>query len=244
LLLFSHSAYDIIDMMSFYYQQKGGLRMPILNLTPDELLSTTRSVRKRLDLTRPVEPELIRECLELALQAPTGSNTQNWQFVVVTDPEKRKAISELYRQSWTAYRSSPQRAARTYTDPTERRQTMKRVVDSSEYLAEHLHEVPVHVIPCITGRLDKLSTTVLQAGAWGSILPAVWSFMLAARSRGLGTSWTTLHLAYEREAADVLGIPYDKVTQCALIPVAYTLGTNFSPAPREPLDSVLHWDKW
>jgi nitroreductase len=102
----------------------------------------------------------------------------------------------------------------------------------------------VHVIPCISGRLDKLSTTVQQAGAWGSILPAVWSFMLAARARGLGTSWTTLHLAYEREAADVLGIPYDQITQCALIPVAYTLGTDFSPAPREPLDSVLHWNEW
>src|SRR5690348_7031739 len=112
-----------------YYHQKGELFMPILNLTPDELLSTTRSVRKRLDLTRSVEPEIIRECLELALQAPTGSNTQSWQFVVVTDAEKRKAISELYRRSWTAYRAMPQRAARTYADPTERRQTMKRVID-------------------------------------------------------------------------------------------------------------------
>src|SRR5438876_8200084 len=139
--------------------------MSVLNLTPDELLSTTRSVRKRLDLTRPVEPELIRECLELALQAPTGGNTQNWQFVVVTDADKRMAISELYRRSWTAYRASPQRPARTYADITEHKQTMKRVVDASEYLAEHLHEVPVHVIPCITGRLDKLSTTVMQAGA-------------------------------------------------------------------------------
>jgi nitroreductase len=218
--------------------------MSLLNLTPDELLSTTRSVRKRLDLTRPVEPELIRECLTLALQAPTGSNSQAWHFVVVTDAEKRLAISNLYRQSWTAYRASRQRPARTYTDVTAYRQTMKRVIDSSEYLAEHLHEVPVHVIPCISGRLDKLSTTVQQAGAWGSILPAVWSFMLAARARGLGTSWTTLHLAYEREAADVLGIPYEQITQCALIPVAYTLGTDFSPAPREPLDSVLHWNEW
>ena len=119
----------------------------------------------------------------------------------------------------------------------------QRVTDSSDYLAEHLHEVPVYLIPCITGRLDKLPIDQ-QAGSWGSILPATWNFMLAARARGLGTAWTTLHLPYEKEVAEVLGIPYEKITQAALIPVAYTLGTNFSPAARESLDNVLHWDKW
>jgi nitroreductase len=121
--------------------------------------------------------------------------------------------------------------------------TLRKVRDSSEYLADHMHEAPVLLVPCIMGRVDGKSS-VEQAGFWGSILPAVWSFMLAARERGLGTSWTTLHLHYEQEAAEVLGIPYEKVTQAALIPVAYTLGTDFKPAPRKPLDSILHFDRW
>ncbi|GAC1360005.1 MAG: nitroreductase family protein [Ktedonobacteraceae bacterium] len=216
--------------------------MPLLDLTLDELLTTTRSVRKRLDFTRPVEPELIRECLELALQAPTGSNSQHWHFVVVTDAEKRFAIAELYRKSFAAYRNMPSPVNKLAPD-TPRVQTQRRVVDSADYLAEHFHEVPVYVIPCIAGRLDKLSLEG-QAGTWGSILPAAWSFMLAARARGLGSAWTTLHLTYEKEAAEVLGIPYEKITQTALLPVAHSIGTDFKPAPREPLDTVLHWDKW
>jgi nitroreductase len=218
--------------------------MSQLNLTPDQVLTTTRSVRKRLDFTRPVEPEVIRECLEIALQAPSGSNSQQWHFIVVTDADKRLALAELYRKSFSAYRA--QRAAAAARRPVtnaQRAATQERITDSADYLAEHLHEVPVHLIPCITGRFDGLPGNQ-QAGAWGSILPATWSFMLAARARGLGTAWTTLHLPYEKEAAEVLGIPYEKITQAALIPVAYTLGTDFSPAAREPLDTVLHWDKW
>jgi nitroreductase len=210
-----------------------------LDLTPDQLLSTTRAVRKRLDLSRPVEPKIIRECIELATQAPTGSNSQQWHFVVVTDAEKRKALADLYRKSWAAY--SKQRAQ--IQDPQQAR-IMERVRSSSEYLAEHYHEVPVHVIPCIKGRLTESPDTARMASVWGSILPAVWSFMLAARARGLGTAWTTLHLVYEKEAAEVLGIPYDQVTQAALIPVAYTLGTDFKPGPRKPLDEILHWNAW
>jgi len=216
--------------------------MPLLDLTPDELLATTRSVRKRLDLTRPVEPELIRECLELALQAPTGSNSQRWHFVVVTDAEKRFAIAELYRKSFAAYRNMPSSVSKLPAD-SPRVQTMQRVVDSSDYLAEHFHEVPVFVIPCIAGRLDKLPLEG-QAGAWGSILPAAWSFMLAARARGLGSAWTTLHLTYEKEVAEILGIPYDKITQTSLLPLAYTIGIDFKPAKREPLETVTHWDTW
>lgn len=217
--------------------------MSTLDLSPDQLLATTRAVRKRLDLSRPVEPEVIRECLELAMQAPTGSNRQNWHFVVVTDPEKRRAISDLYRKGFASYRNTPPAPIRS-VDPTQRAQIQERVTSSADYLAEHMHEVPVLLLPCISGRLDKVTTTMGQAGSWGSILPAVWSFMLAARARGLGTAWTTLHLAYEQEAAEVLGIPYDKITQTSLIPVAYTLGTDFTPAKREPLDTVLHWDQW
>jgi len=221
--------------------------MPLLDLTPDALLSTTRSVRKRLDFSRPVEPELIDECLELAVQAPTGGNRQLWHFVVVTDTQQRKALGEIYRKGYTFYR---QQIAAESTNiassrlTRERLETLKKVRSSSEYLAEHMHEAPVLLIPCLWGSVDNLSS-VEQAGAWGSILPAVWSFMLAARARGLGTCWTTVHLYHELEAAEVLGIPFDTVSQAALIPVAYTLGgTDFKPAPRIPMDSIVHRDKW
>jgi nitroreductase len=218
--------------------------MPLLNLTSDQLLTTTRSVRKRLDFSRPVEPEVIRECLEIALQAPTGSNAQHWHFIVVTDAEKRKALGEIYKRAFYIYRKDADAAnARRYANNPQRMQTQKRIVDSSTYLADRMGDVPVHLIPCITGRLEG-SPTLGQAGSWGSILPATWSFMLAARARGLGSAWTTLHLMFEQEAAEVLGIPYEKITQAALIPVAYTQGTDFKPAPREPLDTVLHWNEW
>lgn len=218
--------------------------MPLLDLTSDQLLSTTRAVRKRLDLTRPVEEELIRECIELAVQAPSGSNTQLWHFLVVTDAEKRKALGEFYRQGWEAVYSSG--AASSQSQPAQTQDeanAQERVRNSAHYLADHMGEVPVLVVPCIEGRIDG-APSAMQAGFWGSILPAVWSFMLAARARGLGTAWTTLHLLHEKEVAEVLGIPYEKVTQAALIPVAHTIGTDFKPGPRKPLDKVLHWNQW
>jgi nitroreductase len=218
--------------------------MPILDLSIDALLTTTRTVRKRLDLSRPVEPEVIRECLELALQAPTASYSQGWHFVVVTDPHQRQVLAALYRKGAAQYikQMAPlfqQRMASSEQEAT----TLARVIDSAQYLIEHLHDVPVHVIPCIQGRTDHLPV-IAQSGLWGSILPAAWSFMLAARSRGLGSSLTSFHLYFEQEAAEVLGIPYEEVMQAALIPVAYTLGTEFKPAARKPLESVLHWDRW
>ncbi len=155
-----------------------------LDLTPDELLSTTRAVRKRLDLTKPVEREVLEECLQ-----------------------------------------------------------MMRIGDAVVHLAEHIHEVPVHVIPCVQGRYEGKSNALVSS-MFGSIIPAAWSFMLAARSRGLGTVWTTFHLIHEQEVAEILGIPYAEVTQVALIPVAYTLGTDFKPGKRKPLDSMVHWDRW
>ena len=221
--------------------------MPMLNLTPDDLLTTTRSVRKRLDFSRPVEPEVIKQCLEVALQAPTGGNRQGWQWVVVTDPEKRKALGDIYRRGWDAYLrlpfNQPEAVTKAFANNPEKLQAQMRVASSSQYLADHMQDAPVLVVPCIRGRLDGLSVNE-AAGMWGSILPAVWSFMLAARARGLGSAWTTIHLAYEREAAAVLGIPYEKYTQAALIPVAYSQGTDFKPAPREPLERVVHWDQW
>ncbi len=215
-----------------------------LNLSADQVLTTTRSVRKRLDFSRPVEEEVLRECLEIALQAPSGSNSQQWQFVIVTDPEKRKGLADLYKQSFTDYYKQQIASGRTQKMERSRRATQIRIGESSNYLADHLHEVPVHLIPCIAGRLENFPAAA-QAGAWGSILPATWSFMLAARERGLGTAWTSLHLVYEKEAAQLLEIPFEKFTQAALIPVAYTLGgTDFKPGAREPLDPILHWNKW
>ncbi|HEU5439565.1 MAG TPA: nitroreductase family protein [Ktedonobacterales bacterium] len=221
--------------------------MPTLNLTPDELLSTTRAVRKRLDFSRPVEPEVIRECLELAMQAPNGGNRQPWHFVVVTDAEKRRALGDIYRKGWATYLgmpfNQPEAHAALAAKYPERAQTQLRVASSAQYLADHMHEAPVLLIPCVWGRADGQPAEA-QAGLWGSILPAAWSFMLAARARGLGTSLTTVHLFYEQEAADLLGIPYARVTQAGLIPVAYTEGTEFKPAAREPLDRVTHWNGW
>ena len=204
----------------------------------DELLATTRAVRKRLDLGRPVEREVIVQCLELALQAPTGSNRQGWRWLVVTDAATRSSLAELYRAGASDYL----RTAREEAIEAGNRQD-ERVFDSAQYLADHLHEVPVHVIPCISATVPENAPPQAWAGVMGSIFPAVWSFQLALRSRGLGTCLTTLHLRKADEAARLLGIP-DDVMQVGLLPVAYTLGTEFKRAKRQPLESVLHWEHW
>jgi nitroreductase len=183
-----------------------------------------------------VEREVLEECLRLAQQAPTASYAQNWHFVVVTDAEERAALGELWRGVAGPYLE--RRAGAAAADPT-----VARISDAVRHLAEHIHEVPVHVIPCVEGRTDGAPAGV-QASRWASIIPAAWSFMLAARARGLGTVWTTFHLRHEREAAAILGIPYERVMQAALIPVAYTVGTAFKPAARKPLDTLVHWDRW
>jgi nitroreductase len=213
-------------------------------LSAEEVLTTTRAVRRRMDLTRPVEPSLIRQCLELALQAPNGSNIQGWHFVVVTDAAKRAALADLYRRGGVAYAARAAPVGRTDRDYTESEKVAhRRVMGSAGYLYEHIGDVPAFLIPCIYGRFDG-APLVDQATWFGSILPAVWSFMLAARTRGLGTSWTTIHLVFEQEAAAILGIPYETITQVALIPIAHTIGQDFKPASRLPLDEVLHWDTW
>jgi nitroreductase len=205
----------------------------------DKLLTTTRSVRKRLDLQRPVEPEVIQACIKLALQAPTGGNRQSWAFVVVTDAEKRAAIAHYYRQSWQSY--VQETAGRPNANATAAQ--MQRVGSSANYLAEHLQQVPVHVIPCYQGRVEQAASVLAQASFYGSILPAAWSLMLALRSRGIGSAWTTLHLRYEREIGALLAIP-DDVTQTALLPVAYYTGDDFKPAQRTPAPEVTFWDAW
>ncbi len=249
----------------------------------DWLLSTTRAVRKRLDLDRPVEPEVITECLRLAIQAPTGSNSQGWRWIVVTDPEKRAKIAEYYRAGGEAYLrriasaaavasastaiiatattaagaaatetpataaagapsdgTEPGPAAKASPTADARDAQMARVRDSSGYLLDVIERVPVMVIPCIRGRLSNLEDA---AGFYGSIHPAIWSFALALRSRGLGSVWTTFHLAHERETAELLGIP-PNVSQAALLPVAYTIGTDFRPADRRPVEEITYWDNW
>ncbi|HEV2034416.1 MAG TPA: nitroreductase family protein [Candidatus Dormibacteraeota bacterium] len=206
------------------------------------VLTTTRSVRKRIDFERPVPRELLLECLEVAVQAPTGGNRQGWKFVIVTDAAKKQAIGELYAKSFASYIAS---GRPTYEREDPRRAQLPRIASSSQYLADRMHEVPAMVIPCIESRVDKPGITNLEiAGVYGSILPAAWSFMLAARARGLVTAWTTLHLRYERETAQILGIPYDHFTQTALITVGYHTGGEFKAAERIPLDTIVHWDEW
>ncbi|WP_336206980.1 nitroreductase family protein [Nonomuraea sp. LPB2021202275-12-8] len=213
-----------------------------LDLTPDELLSTTRAVRRRLDLTRPVPRELIEECVDLATQAPTGRNRQRWHFLVVTDPGRRRAVADIFLRA-LAQASGQPLTGRDLWRMDYHPGSTERVFDGLRHLADNIHQVPAFVIPAIEGRTDRASVAE-QAGTWGSILPAVWSFMLAARARGLGTTWTTAQAPLERELATVLGVPYDKVMLAAFIPLAFTIGTDFKPARRIPRDQVLHWDRW
>lgn len=200
----------------------------------DRLLSTTRAVRKRLDLERPVPREVILDCLRLAVQAPSGSNRQDWRFVVVTDPDLRAGLAEIYNRDALPYLGADAKGAISgAADPVRR---------SASYLSQVLHRVPVLVVPCVMRTLGQ-GPAGSAAGLYASIIPAMWSFMLALRSRGLGSVLTTLHLEHEADAAELLGIP-DGVTQAGLIPVAYTIGDDFKPARREPVETVTYWDAW
>ncbi len=213
-----------------------------LNLSVDEVLTTTRSVRKRLDFEKPVSRDVVMECLDLALQAPTGSNAQGWQWVFVDDPGKKKALADIYAKNFKRYRTTERSE---YPEGDVRAERADAVVDSAQYLADHFHEVPVLLVPCNQGRPDGAAAGI-SASFWGSLLPAVWSFMLALRSRGLGSAWTTLHMIGdgEKEAAEVLGIPFEQYSQGGLFPVAYTLGTGFKPAKRLPAQELTHWNTW
>lgn len=206
----------------------------------DHLLTTTRSVRRRLDYGRPVPRQLIAECLDIAVQAPTGSNSQGWHFVVVEDHETKTALADLYRRGFASYADVPEVPRFARDDP--RAAQMRGILGSAAHLNERLHEVPAMVIPCVEGRWEEL-TVFHQAGSYGSIFPAVWSFMLALRSRGVGSSLTTLHLMFEGEAAELLGIPGD-MTQVALLPIGFYTGDTFKPAGRIEAASRTHWDRW
>lgn len=213
-----------------------------LALTPDQLLATTRAVRKRLDFDKPVPRDVVMECIELAFQAPTGSNRQGWHFMLVGDPAKKQALADLYGKHFDPYVNAPVRPQ--YQDGDSRKERQDAVTDSATYLRNNFHRAPWLVIPVMEGRVPENLPVFAQASMWGSLLPAFWSFMLAARARGLGTAWTTLHLPSEREAADILGIPFDGYTQGGMSPLAYTLGTDFKPGPRVDSSSLVHWDTW
>ncbi len=201
----------------------------------DALLSTTRAVRKRLDLDREVPDDVLLECLQLAVQAPTGSNQQGWRWMIVRDAAKKEALAELYRQAGGEYLAAAAADADSGTQTG-------RVIDSANFLAQNLGKVPVMVIPLIIGRLPDASANS-AAGLMGSIMPAMWSFQLALRSRGLGSCLTTLHLGKEQEAAELLGIP-GHMTQAGLLPVAYTKGTDFKPAARPPVEQITYLDTY
>ncbi len=196
----------------------------------DHVLTTTRSVRKRLDLERPVDLDVVQTCIDLAIQAPDGGNLGKYHFLVITDAGKRAAIADYYRKSFDSYLAA------------QKQNYAGRIYASAEHLARHFHEVPVHILTCTEGRVEDAGA-MAQAARYGSILPATWSLMLALRSRGLGAAWTTLHLAYEKEVAALLGIP-DDITQGALLPVAYYTGDDFKPGKRIPAAERTYFDSW
>jgi nitroreductase len=201
----------------------------------DRLLSTTRAVRKRLDLDRPVEREVILDCLRLAVQAPTQSNSQTWRWMVITDQDKKDVIASAYRRVGEGYLKA--------AADSEKDEQTQRVYDSALSLSQLLEKVPAMVIPCVKKDFDPAHGNAVAASVYGSIIPATWSFQLALRSRGLGSVFTTLHLFQEKVVAEALGIP-DDIIQIALLPVAYTIGTDFKPASRPPVEQITFWNSW
>ena len=196
----------------------------------DEVLTTTRTVRKRLDFDKPVERALIEECLEIAFQAPNGSNMNNWHWVVVDDPATVREVARIYNEGLDAYIATLGDAVgENYMGSVIPR--YEKLSESTQYLRDHIHESPALLLPLMGGRTDG-ANIFFQASTWGSIVQAIWSFMLALRARGLGSAWTTGHLFREQEMAELLGIPFDRYTQTGLFPIAYTVGTDFRKAWR------------
>lgn len=208
----------------------------------DYILTTTRSVRLRLDFDRPIDPAVITECLEIALQAPTASNSQQWQWLVITDPEKIAGVAQIYRESFHQLAAARADEGPRWPEGDSRAAAEPGVTKSATYLAEQMHRCPALLIACINGRVEHAGQ-MAQAAVYGSILPGAWSFMLAARARGIGMAWTTLHLRDEAASQELLGIPAD-VTQAVLLPMAYFTGDTFQPGPRVPLEDIIHWNEW
>jgi nitroreductase len=217
--------------------------LPILSLTNDELLTTTRAVRKRLDYERPVNREVIEECLSIAVQAPNGGNLNSWRWIVVQDRATLSTMADLYRKGMDDYIATFGKAGYSGAGV----EGADKITTSTYHLRDNFHRLPAVLVPIVAGRTDgegQSANVFYQASTWGSVIQGVWSFMLALRSRGLGSAWTTAHLWRERELAQVLGIPYDKYMQVGLFPIAYTIGTDFKPAKRKPLDEVIRWERF
>ena len=220
-------------------------------LSADEVLTTTRSVRKRLDLTRPVSRALIAECLDIAFQAPNGSNQNTWQWVVVDDRSLMRQIAEIYDASLNDFITSPEgqayqkEAAKKVAQDTTGKvaEGMMKMSASVDYLRQNMAKMPAVVVPMFYGRPEKMDL-FHQASNWGSVLPAVWSLFLALRVRGLGSAWTTAHILREKQMAELLAIPYGDYTQVGLFPIAYTIGTDFKKAARKPVAEVVSWNRF
>ncbi|MFA5883312.1 MAG: nitroreductase family protein [Acidimicrobiia bacterium] len=222
---------------------------PLVVHDPDLLLQTTPSARRRLDLDRPVDRALVEECMELAVHAPNGSNQQPYRFVFVDDAARKAALADIYRAAMADFVNRPR--TESPEDNIDRSSAAdQRIAASVAYLAEHMQDVPVLCVPLVAGRTDGFGAgahaertgSFWQANRWGSVIPALWSFMLALRSRGLGSAWTTLTLVREREVAEVLGVPFEHWMQAGLFPVAHTIGTDFRPTPRRPAAEFVRWN--
>lgn len=210
-----------------------------LGLSVDEVLTTTRAVRKRLDVTRPVSRELLEECLEVALQAPNGSNRNTWRWIIVDDPDMVAKLADEYKAAMGILNSGEMPTP----NPIGTSDRDARILESAYALVEKLPHMPAILIPLMPGRPDG-TDVVTQASMWGSIVQAVWSFMLALRVRGLGSIWATVTSRREKEIAELLGIPYEEYTQVGFFPVAYTEGTEFKKAWRKPVSEVLSYNRF
>jgi len=209
----------------------------MLDLDPDQLLTTTRTVRKRLDFDRPVPRPLIEECLEIAFQAPNGGNMNNWRWVVIDDAALIAKTAEIYLGGLEDFIA-------TFGDrgyPGAKVPGADRIESSTTHLQENFHRCPALLLPLFSGRTEG-ANVLYNASLWGSIIQSVWSFMLALRARGLGSAWTTAHLWREKQLAELLEIPVERYTQVGLFPIAYTIGTDFKRAYRKPAAEVIGWN--
>jgi nitroreductase len=218
----------------------------------DEVLTTTRSVRRKLDFDREVERDVIEECLTLAQQATMGSNQEDWRFVAVTEADRKAQIAELYRDVWVQTVERPLRERRQDTvarlDPALRsspadQARQERILASVKYLVDNLERVPVLVFACSAKPVPTAPLGDRASGYYGSIIPIAWSFQLALRSRGLGSVLATAIAFHAERVAEILGLP-EGTHPIAMIPVAYTTTLDFKRAPRLSVDQILRWERW
>lgn len=195
-----------------------------------EAMSTQRAIRRlRSD---PVDDDVVLRCIELATRAPTGSNRQGWEFVVVRDPEVKHQLARLNRQAWSVYRRLGGR----------RSESMSKIVDAVQWQADHFEEVPVVVVPCLHGRAPVFGAPVVAASYYGSIFPAVQNLLLAARAAGLGATLTTLPLWSVTLARRTLGLP-GSISPVAVVPMGWPQG-NYGPTTRRPVEEVVHLNRY